>query len=106
MASKISSMPMPSLALARMAVSAGMARMSSICVLVRAMSAWGRSILFGGQMDVGHSLSFNTLGGINNQQSPFAGAQAARNLVSKIDMAGRVDQVQFVNRSEEHTSEL
>jgi hypothetical protein len=44
-ASRISSMPMPFFALARMASSAGMERTSSSCFCTVSMSALGRSIL-------------------------------------------------------------
>ena len=98
---------MPSLALARMAVSPGMARMSSICVLasgdvgVRQVNFVDDrddgQVLLRRQMDVGHRLRLDALGGVNDQQRAFARAQAARNFVGKIHVAGRVDQVQLVS---------
>ena len=99
-------MPMPSLALARMAVSAGMARMSSSCcfgqgdVGVRQIDFVDdrndRQILFHRQMDIGDGLGFDALRGIDDQQRAFARAQAARDFVGEIDVAGSVDEVQFV----------
>ena len=80
-----------------MAVSPGMARMSSICVLVSGDVGVGQvnfvddrddgQILFGGQMDIGHRLGLDALGGVNDQQSPFARAQAAGDFVGEIHMA-------------------
>ena len=46
---------------------------------------------------VGHGLRFDTLRGINHQQRTFAGRERTAHLVGKIDVAGRVDQVEVVN---------
>ena len=99
-------MPMPSLALARIAVSAGIARISSSCVLVcgdvrvRQIDLVDhrddREILLHRQVHVGDRLRLDALGGIDDQQRAFARAQAARHFIGKIHMARSVDQVQLV----------
>ena len=43
-----------------------------------------------------HGLRLDALRGVNHQQRAFARAQAARDFVGKIHMAGRVNQVQLV----------
>ena len=48
------------------------------------------------QEGVGDGLGLHALEGIDEQDGPFAGGQAARHLVVEIDVAGRVDQVQLV----------
>ena len=88
---------MPSLALARMAVSPGMARMSSNCCLacgdvgVRQVDLVDDGndgeVLLHRQMDIGDGLGFDALGGVNDQQGPFAGAQAAGDFIGEIHMA-------------------
>ena len=50
-------------------------------------------ILLHRQVYVGNCLRLDPLRGIDDQQSTFTGAQAARNLVGKIHMSWRVDQV-------------
>ena len=45
---------------------------------------------------VGHRLGLDALGRIDQQERPFAAGQRARDFVVKIDVAGRVDQVQLV----------
>ena len=49
-----------------------------------------------GEVGVGERLRFDSLGGVNNQQGAFARSQRARNLVGKIHVPGRVDQVELV----------
>ena len=56
-----------------------------------------RQVVAHGQEGVGHGLGLHSLGRIDQQDRPFAGGQAARNLVMKVDVAGSVDQVQFVH---------
>ncbi len=48
------------------------------------------------QEGVGDGLGLHALEGIDQQNRPLAGGEAARHLVAEIDVAGRVDQVQFV----------
>ena len=50
-----------------------------------------------GQVGVGHGLRLDALRGVHQQDRPFAGRQAARNLVMEVDVAGGVDQVQLVD---------
>ena len=49
------------------------------------------------QVGVGEGLRLHALGGVHHQQRAFAGLQAARNFVGKIDVAGGVDEVQLVH---------
>ena len=46
-------------------------------------------------MDIGNGLRLHALGRVNDEQRAFACAQAARNLVRKIHMAGGINQIQF-----------
>ena len=55
-----------------------------------------RQILLHRQVDVGHGLGLDALGGVDDQQRPFARAQAARDFIGEIHVARRVDQVQLV----------
>ena len=106
MASRISSIPMPSLALAGMAVSPGIARMSSNCWLAWGTSACGRSILlitgmivrfcFIARCTLATVWASTPCAASTDQQSPLARAQAARNLIGKINMSRGVDQVQLI----------
>ena len=106
MASRISSMPSPALALATMASSAGIARMSSSCFLTVGISAFGRSILLmtgmivrpllERQMNVGHGLGLDPLRGIHDEQRAFAGGQAAGDFIGEIDVPRRIEQVEPV----------
>jgi hypothetical protein len=48
------------------------------------------------QVEVGQGLSLHPLGGVDQQQRPFARHQGAPHLVREIDMAGGVDQVELV----------
>ncbi len=54
-------------------------------------------VLLHRQVHIGDGLGLDALGGIDDEQRPFAGAQAARDLVGEIHMAGRVNQVQLVS---------
>ena len=47
-------------------------------------------------IDVGERLRFHALRGIDHQQRTFTSGERAGNLVGKIHMAGRVDQVQHI----------
>ena len=49
-----------------------------------------------GQVGVGERLRFNSLRGIDHQKRSFAGGKASGNLVGKIDVSRRVDQVQDI----------
>ena len=106
-ARKTSGTPWPVLALTAR-ISAG--SMPSVCMISSLISS-GRaacmSILFStgtmvrslptARIGVGHGLGLNSLRRIDQQDRPLAGRQAARNLVVKVDVAGRVDQVQLVH---------
>ena len=48
------------------------------------------------QIGVGDGLRLDTLSGVDDQQRPLAGGEAARHLVGEVDVPGRVDQVQVV----------
>ena len=48
------------------------------------------------QVGVGEGLRFHSLRGVDDQQRAFAGGQRARDFVGKIDVAGRVDQIELV----------
>ena len=56
-------------------------------------------IVFHGQVGVGDRLRFHPLKRIDQQQRPFAAGQRTRNFVLEINVAGRVDQIQFVNQA-------
>ena len=49
-----------------------------------------------GEKGVGDGLRFDALAGVDDQQRAFAGGKRARDFVGKIDVAGRVDQVEAV----------
>jgi len=97
--------PMPDLPLARMASSAGIARMSSSCFMHRSRFALGRSILLmtgmilsllrHGQVGVGDRLRLDTLGRVDQQHGPLARREGARDLVREVHVAGRVHEVQL-----------
>ena len=55
-----------------------------------------RQVLLHRQMHVGDRLRLHALRGIDDEQRPFARAQAARHLVGKIHVPGRVDQIELV----------
>ena len=49
-----------------------------------------------GEKSVGDGLRFDALAGVHDEQRAFARGERARNFVGKIDVAGRVDQVEPV----------
>ena len=56
----------------------------------------GLQVMLQRQVHIGQGLRFNSLGGIHHQQGPLTGSQSAADFVSKVHMAGGVDQVQRV----------
>ena len=52
-----------------------------------------------GKVGVGDRLGLDPLGGIDQQQGPLAGRQAARDLVGEVHVPGRVDEVESVVRA-------
>ena len=48
------------------------------------------------QIGIGERLRFHALRRVHHQQRAFARLQAARHLVSEVDVAGRVDQVELI----------
>ena len=83
-----------------------MPRACSISAMTSSGRAMGRSILLSTgtmvrfalhrQVGVGDGLGLHALEGIDEQDDALAGGEAARDFVVEIDVAGRVDQVQFV----------
>ena len=55
-----------------------------------------REVVLEGQVDVGHRLRFDALGGVDDEERAFAGGEAAADLVGEVDVAGGVDQVELV----------
>ena len=53
-------------------------------------------LLFDRQVDVGQRLRLDALRGVDDQHRALAGGQRARHLVVKVDVPGRVDEVQLV----------
>ena len=53
-------------------------------------------VLLDSLVDIGERLRLDALGGVHHQQRAFAGRQAARDFVGKVDMAGRVHEVQDI----------
>ena len=53
-------------------------------------------VVFQGQIDVSQGLGFDALRGIDNEQGPFAGRQAARYFVIEVDVPRRVDEIQGI----------
>ena len=49
-----------------------------------------------GQVGVGQGLGLHALGGVDHENGPLAGGQGAGDLVVKVHMARRVDEVQGV----------
>ena len=41
-------------------------------------------------------LRFDALAGVNDEQRAFAGREGARDLVGKVDVAGRIDEIELV----------
>ena len=99
-------MPMPILALASIASSAGNGEdflelsMDRRNVGVRQIDLvdhrHDRQALFVREMNVRDRLRFHALRRIDDQQRAFAGRERARNFVGKIDMSRRIEQVQPV----------
>ena len=56
-------------------------------------------VMLDGLIDVGERLRLNTLRGVDDKQRAFACGEAARYFISKIDMAGRVHQVQLISEA-------
>jgi len=52
--------------------------------------------LFVGQVDIGHGLGLDALGGIDDEDGSFAGREAAGDLVAEIDVPGGVEEVHLV----------
>ncbi|KAG1259707.1 hypothetical protein G6F66_014472 [Rhizopus arrhizus] len=92
MVSRISSMPIPVLALASTASEASMPITASISALARSMSA----TLLDRGVAVGHRLRFHALGGIDDQQRALAGGQRAADFIGEVDVARGIDEVQVV----------
>ena len=55
-----------------------------------------RQALFVCEMDVGDGLRLDALGRVDNKERSFAGCQAARDLVGKVHVTGRIEQVKTV----------
>ena len=99
-------MPSPVLAEQRMASLASMPTTSSICLRTPSGSAAGKidlvddrddgQVVGRGQIDVGQGLRLDPLRGVDHQQGALTGRQRSRDLVVKVDVAGRVDEVQLV----------
>src|SRR6185369_4755953 len=49
-----------------------------------------------GEIDVGKGLGLDPLGSVNHQQSAFTGGQRAGHFIGKVNMAGSVDQVEYI----------
>ena len=47
-------------------------------------------------IDVGERLRFHALGRIDHENGAFAGGERARDLISEVDVAGRIHQVQLI----------
>ena len=107
MASSISWMPMPCLALASTA-SLGVESDDCLDLLANALRLGRRQVdlvddrndfevVMQREVGVGERLRFHALRGVHHQQRAFARLQAARNFVGEIDVAGRVDQVELID---------
>ena len=106
-ARKTSGTPCPVLALTASTSAGSIPRL----VMISSLTASGRDAcmsillstgtivrsLLDGQEGVGDGLRLDALGGVDQQDRPFAGGQAPRDLVVEVDVAGRVDQVQLVD---------
>ena len=53
-------------------------------------------IVLHGRIEIGQGLGLHALGGVHQQQHPFAGGQGPGDLIGKIHVARGVDQVQLV----------
>ena len=54
-------------------------------------------ILLHREVQIRHGLSFHALGGIDEQERAFTRSEGAADLVTKIDVAGRVEEVELVD---------
>ena len=98
--------PRPSFALARMAWEPSSPMISSICRRASSGCALGKidlvddgddlEIVLDREVGVGERLRFDALRGIDEEQRAFARGERARDLVTEIDVAGSVDQVQHI----------
>ena len=97
-------MPMPAFALARIASSAGIARISSICRFTCRYIGVGqvdlvddrddREPLLDREMHIGDRLRLHALRRVHDHERAFARREAARNFIGEIHMARRIEQVQ------------
>ena len=55
-----------------------------------------RQVVVDRQVGVGQGLRLDALRGVDDQEGPFAGGEAARDLVGEVDVAGGVDQVELI----------
>ncbi len=53
-------------------------------------------VVFQGEIEVAHRLSFYALGSVHQEDGAFAGSQSAGHFVGKVHVAGRVDQIQNI----------
>ena len=99
-------MPMPFLALARIAPLASSPISDSICSRIRLRLRRRQvdfidhrnnfEIVMQRQISIGERLRFHALRRIDHQQRAFAGLQAARDFVREIDVSRRIDQVELI----------
>ncbi len=54
-------------------------------------------VLIEGEIGIGEGLGFDSLGGIDHQEGPFAGLERAGDFVGEIDVAGGIDEIQLVD---------
>ena len=47
-------------------------------------------------IDIGEGLRLNPLRSVNDEQCAFASRQTARNFIGKIDVAGRIHQIELI----------
>ena len=99
-------MPIPVLALASTASSAGMPMMSSISLRTLLGLGGGEvdlvdhrhdlMVVLDRLVDVGERLRLDPLRGVDHQQRALARGEAAADLIGEVDMAGRVHQVEDI----------
>ena len=99
-------MPWPSLADTCTASKGSRPRSDSISSLTRSTSAAGKidlvddrqqlELVLESQVHVGHGLSFDPLGSIDEKKRTFTGHQRTTHLVREIDVSGRVDEVELI----------
>ncbi len=53
-------------------------------------------VLVEGEVDVGHGLGLDALGGVDDEDGAFAGGEGAGDLVGEVDVSGGVEEVKFV----------